>query len=123
MKLGKTVVEKIDRREWDFSTVPPAEECGCCIFEWARESNYIRKELDRSTGDFAEPSQPVENDKQREALNNSLIVHALPGKGIFYPNKVLRPTERMKELLSQSASGHAQRLQSPPPRAARSFFS
>ena len=73
------VVERIDRLEWDFSTVPAGEECGCCYFEWARESSYIKKELDHPAPDFFGSPANMES-KQRKSLENSHIVHALPGR-------------------------------------------
>lgn len=80
MKNILKVVEKVDRREWDFSTIPVGEERGCCYFEWARESDYIIKELDHPVPDFFIPPKRDEKDKQRLSLENSHIVHALPGR-------------------------------------------
>jgi hypothetical protein len=104
MKLkNKTVVEKVDRKEWDFSTVPAGEERGCCFFEWARESDYIRQELEHPVADGLRPPNQ-EGDARRKRLRNCHLVHALPGKnpgGIFERPWLAKSPEWRAEFCSR----------------------
>src|SRR5882762_7114561 len=66
-------VERVDRREWDFSVVAPEEMCACCHFEYGRESTFILEQLNSF------PAQKDPDDPRSRALNNSRLVYALPG--------------------------------------------
>lgn len=35
----------LSRLDWDFTAVPDDELFGCCLWEYARESNFIRRTL------------------------------------------------------------------------------
>lgn len=74
-------IERIDRKEWDFSAVPREEERACCYFEWARESDYIVEELDCPVSGF-NVTQENQKDRLRLMLDNSRITNALPGRGL-----------------------------------------
>jgi hypothetical protein len=47
-------VELLEREDWDFSDVPDGELVGCCYWEYARESAFIRETLHRYREWFAE---------------------------------------------------------------------
>ena len=44
---SEEAVESLKREDWDFSTVPDSELAGCCYWEYARESAFIRDTLQR----------------------------------------------------------------------------
>ncbi len=81
-KYDKRVVQhrkRVDRQEWDFTKVPPEEEQGCCIYEYARESKWIMEEVDNPAEEVLHGCpQPDKEAIRKNKLAGSLLIYALP---------------------------------------------